>query len=242
MYYIFFFLLISNFIISNQIYIGKVEPLYKQTKISEVEGQLNFKNHIKEYSILKKKTSILKIEDELNILKLKNLLEKLSIQNEIITIKRKNYNDKLKIIQLSSYVKNSEKLIFLQAKMEKINIKNLINIEEDQIEKKQISLKKNLYLNQIFVNEGDFIQKGKQLFDYYDITKIKITIFLKEKDLKNIRKKDIYIDNMKSNFYINSISRVKDFIKVSTYKVILYKKNINPIITRFDQIVKIEFK
>lgn len=242
MYYYLLLFFTLNSIAYSQIYMGKLEPLYKNIKISEVEGELIFKNDIKEFSILKKRENIIKIEDKLNILKLNNYKKSLLIQKKIVLIKNKNYKNKLKIKQLSSYVKNSEKLLLLQAEQKQNEIQNLINIEKYQISKKVFFLKKNIYLNEIFVNKGDFIQKGKKLFDYYDFSKVKIIIFVQKKDLKSIRRHNIYIDNRKTNFYINSISKVKDDIRISTYKVILYKKNIDPIITIFDKIVKIEFK
>lgn len=231
--------LLPNLLFSS--YMAEIKPYEKQQIKSEVSGRIIFLDKSKEFSIINAKKKILVVDSFDENLALDNLKRRLVIQNEIYNIRKKNYESKSKVKQISLYDKSLEKVNYLTLKENILNIKKDIRNNENTI-KKKVFFVKNSYIGKIYKNTNEYVQVGENIFDLYDFTKLKIEIYLKEDGLKNIDKKTIYIDNIKSDFYVWKVSKIKDLKRVSKYKVILLKDNKNLSKKILGQIVNVEIK
>lgn len=208
---------------------------------SQTSGIINIVNKNLESRYIKNKELLIKIDskdEEIDLQKNRNSYE---IQKEIVKIKEQNYKAKKRISQLSLYDKNNEKLSFLEAKKELSNLGQTVKKLENEISKKTFVIK-NRYIDKIFVDKGEYLNIGDKLFNSYDITKLKISLFLSQDEIKNIDSKTLYIENKKSNFKVDKIHKIKDENKISRYKVEFIKDNTKEENYFFDKVVKVELK
>lgn len=208
---------------------------------SQTSGIINIVNKNLESKYIKNKELLIKIDskdEEIDLQKNRNSYE---IQKEIVKIKEQNYKAKKRISQLSLYDKNNEKLSFLEAKKELSNLGQTVKKLENEISKKTFVIK-NRYIDKIFVDKGEYLNIGDKLFNSYDITKLKISLFLSQDEIKNIDSKTLYIENKKSNFKVDKIHKIKDENKISRYKVEFIKDNTKEENYFFDKVVKVELK
>jgi len=222
-------------------YTGKLEP-FKTIKISsEVSGKVIFANEKDQFSYIENKTLILKIDTKDEDIELKALEESLKNQKEILAIQKQNHINKSKVKQLSIYEKNQEKLTYLQTQLIITDIEKSIKTLQNQKDKKEFFVK-DFYITDLDVKEGENINIGDNLYSLYDFSKLKITLYLKPEDIKNINSKEIYIDDKKSEFKILNVSKVKDNLRVSTHKVELVQVDPNIDLIESGKIVKVEFR
>lgn len=208
---------------------------------SQTSGIINIVNKNLESKYIKNKELLIKIDskdEEIDLQKNRNSYE---IQKEIVKIKEQNYKAKKRISQLSLYDKNNEKLSFLEAKKELSNLGQTVKKLENEISKKTFVIK-NRYIDKIFVDKGEYVNIGDKLFNSYDITKLKISLFLSQEEIKNIDSKTLYIENKKSDFKVDKIHKIKDENKISRYKVEFIKDNTKEENYFFDKVVKVELK
>lgn len=237
--YLIFILNSSNlFAIS---YMGKIEPFTTYTISSEISGIVTFVDSTKEFSSIDTKELIISIDSSDEDIQIESSTQSLSNLKEILIIQKQNYENKSKVKQLSPYDKNNEKLAYLQTKQTYIETKLNSKTLKNQKRKKEFYVK-NKYLGKIYKNQGELINIGDVLFQYYDFSKIKIILYIKPEDIKNIKNKKIFIDNKKSEFSISKISKIRDKYRVSTFEVELTKNNIDQDNIEFGQIVKVEFR
>ena len=168
-------------------------------------------------------------------------MSSLKIQKEILRIHEINFDNKQKITHLSSYEKSQEKLRVLNSTQIISDLNKSIGLLKNRISKKEFSTK-DMYLNEIYVGKDEYVDIGDVLYELYDFSKLKLTLFMREKDLTFISKKTVFVNDTKSDFTIDKISQVRDSKRLSTYKVILFKMNKNSITTNFGEVVKVEFK
>ena len=76
----------------------------------------------------------------------------------------------------------------------------------------------------------------------YDISTLKVTLYLTQTEIEDLSSKNIFIDGVKSDFEVYKINKVKDEIKVSRYKVEFVKKNTKQDKYFFNKVVKVEIK
>ncbi len=208
---------------------------------SQTSGIVEFVNKTLETSYIPNKTLLLKIDSKDESIELLGQENSLVAQKEIVKIKKENYLAKNRIKQLSQYDKNNEKLSFLEAKKELITSKKTINKLQNEI-KKKIFYIENRYISLISVKKGEYVNIADNLFTMYDISKLKITLYLSNKEIANIKNQTLYIEGKKSDFVIDKISKIKDKQKVSRYKVEFIKTNTNTKNYFFDTVVKVELK
>ncbi len=208
---------------------------------SQTSGIVEFVNKTLETSYIPNKTLLLKIDSKDESIELLGQENSLVTQKEIVKIKKENYLAKNRIKQLSQYDKNNEKLSFLEAKKELITSKKTINKLQNEI-KKKIFYIENRYISLISVKKGEYVNIADNLFTMYDISKLKITLYLSNKEIANIKNQTLYIEGKKSDFAIDKISKIKDKQKVSRYKVEFIKTNTNTKNYFFDTVVKVELK
>ncbi len=222
-------------------YMGKLEPYNTITISSEVSGKVVFVNEKKEFSYIKGKETIVKIETQEEDIALGSLKQSLKNQSEIFKIQKQNYINKSKVKQLSIYDKNQEKLSYLHTKQSIIELKKSIKSLHYQKDKKEF-LVQDFYLGKIEIDKDETINIGVKLYNLYDFSTIKIVLYLKAEDLNTINEKKVYLNDKQSDFKIFNISKIKDNLRVSTHQVELVKPNTNMDKTLFGEIVKVEFK
>lgn len=208
---------------------------------SQASGVVDFVNKKLEASYVSKKNLLIKIDSKDENIELKGQKNSLIAQKEIVRIKEKNYLAKNRIKQLSQYDKNNEKLSFLEAKKELINTQKTISKLQNDISKKRFDIQ-NRYISSIDVKKGEYVNIGDKLFNMYDISKLKITLYLSKNEIENIKNKTLFVDDKKTTFKVEKINKIKDEQKVSRYKVEFIKDNTNKENYFFDTLVKVEIK
>jgi len=260
---IYIILLIPIFVFA-KIHYAKIEP-YKSVELkSSISGLVTDAEVDNEGTFVEQK-KIIQVEDILekeNLQEIKNSLkitEQMLAVNQKITInlkkllrrKESQYNRYDQITTASKsqkdnafnafvtvetqYFQNKEKILSL--KKEILNYKHQIFQLKDTIAKKSIVLK-NKYLYKLMVRKGDFVTSGTPLAIVYNIQQAKLILFLVPEELKDINKKTIYINDIKTAYKINKIWDIADEKHISSYRVEIYIDAPK----RFSELKKVEFK
>jgi len=217
-----------------------VEPYQKYEQKADISGKVLFSDFTQEKSINNHNRTIILIDDIQNKINLNSLLEKekllqksIILEKSILTSIRNSHNK-------SMLEKNKEELNFISMKQNLNDVsKNILDIR-DIISRKNIVIPKNMYLDKIFIRKNSFVNMNTVLFDYYDISKQKIILFVITEDYKNISKKEIFINGkLNTNFKINKKSLIKDDNNLGTYEIEL-TSDIQEF--GFGDVVKVEFK
>ncbi len=222
-------------------YMAKIEPFEKYEIKSEVSGVVKSSKKEFETKFIKMNQTLIEINSEDEQIALQRTRESLKVQKEIVRIREKNYNSKNRVVNMSRYEKNNEKLDFLEAKKELISLQQEIKRLKREMNKKVFKLQ-NRYIHKIYVNHGEYVNQGDKLFDSFDITKQKITLYLTLTEIEKLPLKKIFIDGKQSSFKVHKISRIKDEIRVSRYKVEFIKDNKELENYFFNKVVKVQLK
>ena len=94
------------------------------------------------------------------------------------------------------------------------------------------------YIYNIYAKKGDYLNPGTLLYTTKDLTKGKLEIFISINDIDNIKNKNIFINDERTNLKINKIYKISDSKNISSYKVEI----IIPNPKKFSKLVKINFK
>jgi len=97
------------------------------------------------------------------------------------------------------------------------------------------------YIDKIYVREGDYVDVGSKIMDVYDVSKLKIELFVRAKEIEGLKSKKIFVDDKLSSFKIEKISQVQDGENLSSFLVRIVKKNTKPN-RYFGSVVKVQFK
>lgn len=222
-------------------YMVQITPNEKFEIKSQTSGIVKYVKEDLESNFVKMNETLLQINSRDEEIELQKQRESLLIQKEIVKIKEKNYQAKNRIRQISLYDKNNEKLSFLESKKELVTTQQSIKKLLNEMTKKVFKVE-NRYINKIFVKKGEYVNIADKLFDMYDISKLKITLYLSYDEIRGLDTKTIFIDGIKSDFKVHKINKIKDEIKVSRYKVEFVKNNENPDDYFFNEIVKVEIQ
>lgn len=208
---------------------------------SQTAGVIKTVDKALESTYIKNQQLLIKIDSKDEEIELQKNRNSYEIQKEIVKIKEQNYKAKKRVSQLSLYDKNNEKLSYLEAKKELTNLLQTIKKLENDISKKSFVIK-NRYVDTVFVDKDEYVNIGDKLFYSYDISKLKITLFLSQEEIENIHSKALYVQNLKSDFKVYKIHKIKDENKISRYKVEFTKVNTQEENYFFDKVVKVELR
>ena len=222
-------------------YMAQIKPYEMYEIKSQTSGVVKFVNKDLESKYIKNKELLIKIDTKDEEIELAKQKSSYDIQKEIVKIKEQNYKAKNRIKQLSLYDKNNEKLSFLESKKELSNTLQTIKKLENDLDKKTFDVQ-NRYVDTVFVEKDEYINIGDKLFNAYDISKLKITLFLSKNEIDSLDTKTLYINNKKSDFTVYKVHKIKDENKISRYKVVFTKTNENKNNYFFDKVVKAELK
>jgi len=235
MKFIFLLALFANIILANTYY-AKVEPINTYNIKSSVSGKVIDVNNNIEASIVKN-NYIVKIDDKLNQIELKETKIKLHNLKEVLNIHKQTLNSFNKVSSKSKFEKNKQKIIILNTKTTLSDLKLRVATLEDLIKNKTL-IEKNRYISNINVKVGDFVNPGMLLYTAQDLSKAKLVIFVSFDDIKTIKNKTIYINEKKTNLKIDKIYKTADNTHISAYKVEIILQKVK----NFSSLVKISFK
>lgn len=202
-------------------YFAKVEPFESYTISSKVSGLVTYVD-TSAISHKSKDQVLVKIDNEIATINY-------DTAKATYEIKKKYFNKIKNLTTKSKNEKDLEKISYLNAKQAYI-------VAKDNLYSRSIKAN-NLYIEDILVKEGNYVNPGTPLIKAYDISKAKLTIFVTKEDIDDIENKKIIVNN-KSDFKLYRFFKVTDSIQISSYKVEL----IGPAPKMFSSIVKVEIK
>jgi len=261
---LFLSLMISQALLASA-YFAKAEPVDTFTLKAAVSGQVVKVDERKEGKTSDGSVLIM-IDDKVDSINLSASKEKLAFLQSNIALAKQSVANSLKasridkqnyqrVKNLSSYskVQKDTKLLasinasnaYIQAKTNLENLKTQkadltvkIATLEDSIAKKNISVRKGLYIYKLYPNVGDFVSMGSPLLDTADISHARLTIYVTKEDLAGIENKKIYIDDKVTAYKIDKLWSIADSQNISAYKteIVIDKPAI------FSKLMKVEFK
>ena len=229
-------LLLFTVSLTAQDYYAKVEALSQYNIKSSISGKVTLSNISKESTFVKD-SLIIKIDDKINKMELKQTQNKISNQRQILNIQKQTLNSFNKVSTKSKFDKDRQKIVILSTKVVLNDLQTKLYTLKDIIKNKNIRVK-NLYINKIYVNKDDFVNPGTLLLSAYDLSKGKLIIFVNKNDIKNIKDKTILIDGKQEDVIINKVYKTTDEKHLSSYKVEL----ILPKVDTFSKLVKVSIK
>ena len=232
---IWIFLLSLSTIFASEYY-AKLEPIDSFQVKSAVAGKVVFSNSKIEGSKANNST-IIELDSSVNKIELEQSKNKLKYIEEMITIEKNNYDRLNQVSSKSAFEKDTQKLKVINLESSKADMIIKIESLKDTIDNKKLVEKSNDIFN-IAVKEGDYVNAGTLLYESKDLSKGKLEIFVPIAQINEIKNKDIYLDDVKSDVKISKIYDVADITNISSYKVELIISNVNT----FSKLVKIEFR
>jgi multidrug resistance efflux pump len=238
MRYLSLFVLSAYFVFATS-YVGTVEPYKKYEYSASISGLVHFVNKKAEFSYIKRAKNIVSLDVSSERIELKYLNKIEKAKSELNRINRQNYKSKESIALLSRYEKLIEKKSYLNSGQSLLDTKQRIDALKNRISKKLFFINK-LYLKNILVEKHSFVNAGTKLFTAYDVSKLKIELYVKKEDLEGIKKAKVLINGKPSKFKVSKVSNIKDDIHISAYKVELIK-NSSPKSFIFGSVVTVSF-
>jgi len=229
-------LIIFTVSLFSQEYFAKIEPLNKYDIKSSVSGKVVLSDLSKEATFIKDDL-IIKIDDKVNKIELRQTQSKIRSMNQILKIHKQTLNSFNKVSSKSKFDKDKQKVVILNTQITLADLNTKLQTLKDTINKKNIKVK-SLYLNKIYVKKDDYVNPGTLLLSAYDLSKGKLEIFLSKDELKDLQNKTILIDGKKEDIKINKIYKTTDDKHLSSYKVELILNNVSS----FSKLVKITIK
>jgi len=230
-YLIFFLLPIGVFA---QTYMAQIKPIDSFGIYAQTSGNIKYLNKNDEMKVVNK--VIIRIDDELELKQRAIYKRELKLYEKKLIHQTRNYRRFIKIYGKSRYDKDQQYLALLDLKVNIENLKLSIAQNQDQINKKTISLK-NFYLKSFDVNQGDYVAAGTKLATAYDLKQAKLTVYVNHQDYQNIKNKTLLINGKKGLGHILRIDRTLDTNFVSAHKVVISFKSKD-----FGKNVNVEFK
>ncbi|MDX9743549.1 MAG: HlyD family efflux transporter periplasmic adaptor subunit [Arcobacteraceae bacterium] len=229
------FLLLSSFAFGQEFY-SMITPIKTFTVKSAVGGEVVFVNKKSEKSYLKNST-VIKLDDSLDVVNLEQTKIKLANQKEIYAIENGILDSYNKVSSKTKIDKDAQKIKVLNIASNIADMEMQIANLQNNIKKKNLKVS-NIYLSSIEVEVGDFVNAGGLLYKAYDLSSGKLELFLPINEIETLKKKTIYLNGIKTNLKISKISKVADEKNISSYKVEILIKNPKT----FSKLVKVEFK
>lgn len=220
---------------ANEFY-SKLYPINSYEVKSSVSGKVQKVDTSYEKKYIQSAT-IIKIDDYVDLVDLEQSKIKLANLEDILKIQEDTYNSYKRVSSKSKIEKDTQKVQVLNTATTISDLKVKIANLQNTLKNKNIALK-DVYLEEISVEVGDYVNPGTLLFKAYDLSSGKLEIYLPIKGAKTYLDKTIYLDGEKTDLKIDKLSQVADSVHISAYKAQI---NIpNP--TNFSKLIKIEFK
>ena len=229
------FLFLSTLAFGQEFY-SIVNPIKTFTIKSAVSGEVLFSNKALEKSFVKN-SSIIKLDDTLDLVNLEQTKIKLANQKETYEIESGILDSYNKVSSKTKIDKDAQRIKVLTISSTIADMEMQIANLQNNIKKKNLKAS-NIYVSSVEVEVGDFVTAGGLLYKGYDLSSGKLEIFLPINDINNYKNKTIYLDGVRTGLKINKISKVADEKNISSYKAEIIIKNPKT----FSKLVKVEFK
>ena len=258
-------LILSPLIAFAKIHYAKVEPYESITLKSAVSAQVISAKIELEGTNIKDKV-VIQLDDKLDKIRLKSDRESLNLIKNMINInqqnlnslqqslkRQKDYYNRISNISTASttqkdkafygYINAKTQYLATKEKIESLKKQKLdliYNIErlKDSIQKKSIRLK-DKFLYKLLVHKGDFVNMSMPLAQIKDLSRAKLTLFLEDDELKDIKNKTIYINGKATKYKLDKIWSVADEKFISSYRAeIIIPHNRY----EFSKLLKVEIK
>jgi hypothetical protein len=229
------FLFTIGTIFANEYY-AKLEPIESYSVKSAVAGKVIYSNS-KIEGLKANNSVIIEIDSLINKVDLEQSKNKLKYIDEMIKIEKNNYDRLNQVSSKSAFEKDTQKLKVINLESSKADMIIKIETLKDTISNKKLIEKSN-YIFNILVKDGDYVNPGTLLYEAKDLSKGKLEIFVPIAQIDEIKNKEIFLDDVKSNIKISKVYNIADATNISSYKVELILDNIKT----FSRLVKIEFK
>ena len=217
-------------------YFAKLEPIKIYNIKSAVSGKVVYiNNNIESKNI--QSDIILKIDNNVNNIDLKQSKIKLKNLKEILSLEKNTLGSFKRVSSKSKFDKDNQKIKILNISSSISDLETKIATLKDTISKK-VFREKNRYVYDIVVEIGDYVNPGSLLYTTMDITKGKLEIYIPIGQAKQIRSKTIYIDGVKTNLKISKLYDIADTKHISSYKCEIVIDNPK----QFSRLIKIEFR
>lgn len=229
-------ILFVSFCFGNDYY-AKIEPIYTYNVKSAVSGKVIYINNDIKSKIAKKSDLIVHIDDKINKIELKKNINKLKSLKEILKLQKNLLKSYQSIRSKSQLEKDKQKIVILNTQVSINDLEVKIDSIKYNIDNKNLK-SKNLYISNIYVQKDDFVNFGTLLYTAEDLSKGKVELFVSFDDIKSIKNKTIYIDDIKTDVKISKIYTTADIKHISSYKVEIIILTVK----QFSKVVKISFK
>ena len=220
----------------SQEFYSKIEALNSYVIKASVSGKVIYTNDEIEGKTANN-SIIIKLDDKVDVLELKQNKNKLGFLNQMIIIEKNNYKRLKNISSKSIFDKQNQKIKYINLESQKTDLLVKISFLEDRIINKKL-IEKDLYIFQLKVKKGDYVNPGTALYESLDLTKGKVEVFIPISKASSFELKTIYINDKKTDLKINKIYKVADSKHISSVKVEI----IIPNVKTFSRLAKIEFK
>ena len=230
-------LIFAPFLLFAKIHYAKVEPYETAVLKSAVSALVVDVDLAAEGSVVDQKR-VIYLDDRLDKINLKASQENFIILHE--TLKRQEAYfqriDKLKTASIAQ--KDNAFYNFASAKTQYLDMGYKIAQLKDSIEKKSIVLHR-MYVYEIMVRQGDFVSPGTPLAKVVDIDRAKLVLFLEPSEVDEIEKKEVYLNDQKTQYKVNKVWKVADEKFISSYRAEIY---IAAPEMSFSKLMKVEIK
>ena len=259
------FILLSPLFLFAKVHYAKVEPLENITLKSAVSAQVTVAKIDLEGRKISNST-LIKLDDKLDLIKLKSSKKSLQLINSMLKTNRdilssikeslerqKSYSKRIEMMHSASktqkdnafysYINSKTQYFSTKEKIDSLKKQRLdLNYEmarlKDSIFKKSIRVK-NKFLYKLLVHKGDYVNMGTPLAELKDLSSAKLVLFLELDELKDIKKKTVYIEEKATKYKISKVWNVTDEKYISSYRTEIIIKNPKE---NFSKLLKVEFR
>jgi len=232
------------------VYYARVEPFHTYAIKSAVSGKVMISDIDAQGTVCDERV-IIQIDDKIDQVDLKNaranlanLEQSVAHAQKIQKIKKNIYRKVKSLSSKSSFQKDAELITYLNAQDQVINLQTKVNDLrlkvanlKDRIAKKKIVLK-GLYIYEIHVEKGDYVNPSTPLLRADDLSKARVNVYLSKEDVALAKTGSLYINDKKTPLKFSKIWNVADAQNISAYRAEL----IIDTPKGFSQLLKIEVK
>jgi len=230
-------LLLSPLWIFAAVHYAKIEPYDSVILRSAVSALVMDVDENAEGSVVHQKRVVL-LDDRLDKMNLK--ISKTKLQTLLETLQRQeSYFKRMNSLKTASVSqKDTAYYSYASTKTQYLDMQYKITQLEDSIQKKSLVLQ-DKYLYKLMVRKGDFVAPGAALAQVMDTSKAKLVLFLEPEELKDLDKKEVYLNGKKTTYRVDKVWKVADEKFISSYRAEIYIDAPKEI---FSTLLKVEIK
>jgi len=230
-------LILSPLWIFAAVHYAKIEPYDSVILRSAVSALVMDVDENAEGSVVHQKRVVL-LDDRLDKMNLKISKTKLQTLSETLQ-RQESYFERMNSLKTASVSqKDTAYYSYASTKTQYLDIQYKIAQLEDSIQKKSLVLQ-DKYLYKLMVRKGDFVAPGAALAQVMDTSKAKLVLFLEPEELKDLDKKEVYLNGKKTTYRVDKVWKVADEKFISSYRAEIYIDAPKEI---FSTLLKVEIK